>query len=281
MLFTQLLPAQQKKAVTLEDVFKKGSFNQRSVYGINWMKDGQFYSSQVTDPVSRRPQVVKINIATGETVETLIDGAKIGLSFRGYTFNADESKALLTAETESIYRRSSKSVYYVYDLKTQSLKQLMDGEKISYATFSPDNSKLAFTKDNDLYYIDLNTDKVTQVTTDGEWNNIINGSADWVYEEEFSMAQAFAWSPDGQKLAFMRFDESEVKEYNMQLWGELYPEDYKFKYPKAGEKNVDIEIRVHHLNDGKTVTLDAGAEKIFTCLECIGLEIVIHFLLSD
>ncbi len=261
MLFTQLLPAQQKKAVTLEDVFKKGSFNQRSVYGINWMKDGQFYSSQVTDPVSRRPQVVKINIATGETVETLIDGAKIGLSFRGYTFNADESKALLTAETESIYRRSSKSVYYVYDLKTQSLKQLMDGEKISYATFSPDNSKLAFTKDNDLYYIDLNTDKVTQVTTDGEWNNIINGSADWVYEEEFSMAQAFAWSPDGQKLAFMRFDESEVKEYNMQLWGELYPEDYKFKYPKAGEKNADIEIRVHHLNDGKTVTLDAGAEK--------------------
>jgi dipeptidyl-peptidase-4 len=121
----------------------------------------------------------------------------------------------------------------------------MNGEKISYATLSPDNDKVAFVKDNNLYMVELATNKLTQITKDGEWNKVINGAADWVYEEEFSMAQAFKWSPDGKKIAFIRFDESQVPEFNMQTWGPLYPQDYKFKYPKAGEKNSLVSIHVY------------------------------------
>ena len=221
----------QQKTVSLENVFKKGTFNQKSVHGINWMKDGQYYSSLINDG---HPKVVKIDIATGEQEAVLVDGQQLGINFSNYSFNNDETKALLASAVESIYRRSSKGIYHLLDLSSGKVHELMDGEKISYATLSHDNTKVAFVKDNDLYYVELEADKLHQITHDGKWNHIINGSADWVYEEEFSMAQAFEWSPDGKKIAFLRFDESEVPEFNMQMWGALYPEDYKFKYPKAG-----------------------------------------------
>ncbi|MCS5491473.1 S9 family peptidase [Algoriphagus limi] len=258
VLATAGLQAQALKKVTLEDVFKKGTFSQKSVYGINWMKDGQYYSSLVNR--AGFPAVVKINLATGEEEEVLLDGRTLGVNFTSYSFNADESKALIATDVESIYRRSSKGVFYVVDLATGEKQQLMNGEKISYATLSPDNDKVAFVKDNNLYMIELATNKLTQITTDGEWNKIINGSADWVYEEEFSMAQAFKWSPDGKKIAFIRFDETEVPEFNMQLWGKLYPEDYRFKYPKAGEKNSEVSIHVYDLTSGQTAKMDSGSE---------------------
>jgi dipeptidyl-peptidase-4 len=248
----------QQKMVSLEDVFKKGTFNQKSVHGINWMKDGQYYSSLINEG---HPKVVKIDIATGEQEAVLVDGQQLGINFSNYSFNNDETKALLASAVESIYRRSSKGIYHVLDLASGKVQELMDGEKISYATLSPDNTKVAFVKDNDLYYVELEADKLHQITHDGKWNHIINGSADWVYEEEFSMAQAFEWSPDGNKIAFLRFDESEVPEFNMQMWGALYPEDYKFKYPKAGEKNADVSIHIHDLEADNTLTVDSGAEK--------------------
>ncbi|QDH78076.1 S9 family peptidase [Echinicola soli] len=249
----------QQKEVSLASIFKEGVFDQETVRGINWMKDGQYYSSLVKeDGVSK---VVKMNISTGEQEGVLIDGNKLGIEFSSYSFNNDETKALVATEVESIYRRSSKGVFYVVDITTGVSQKLMDGEKISYATLSPDNTKVAFVKENDLYYITLQDNKVHQITSDGEWNHVINGSADWVYEEEFSMAQAFEWSPDGQKIAFIRFDESAVPEYNMQLWGPLYPQDYKFKYPKAGEKNAEVSIHVFDLQKEATTEMEAGQEK--------------------
>jgi dipeptidyl-peptidase-4 len=250
--------AQSLKKVTMEDVFKKGTFNQKSVYGINWMKDGQFYSSLVQR--SGAPAVVKINLATGEEAGVLLDGRTLGVNFSSYSFNADESKALIATDVESIYRRSSKGVFYVVDMASGQKQQLMNGEKISYATLSPDNDKVAFVKENNLYLVELATNKLTQITKDGEWNKVINGAADWVYEEEFSMAQAFKWSPDGKKIAFIRFDETQVPEFNMQTWGPLYPQDYKFKYPKAGEKNALASIHVYDLPSGKIQKIDAGTE---------------------
>ncbi len=250
--------AQALKKVSLEDVFKNGTFSQKSVSGINWMKDGQYYSSQITR--NGAPAVVKINLATGEEAGILLDGKALGVNFSSYSFNADESKALIATDVESIYRRSSKGIFYVVDMASGQKQQLMDGEKISYATLSPDNNKVAFVKENNLYLVELASNKLTQITTDGEGNKIINGAADWVYEEEFSMAQAFKWSPDGRKIAFIRFDESLVPEFNMQLWGSLYPQDYKFKYPKAGEKNAVVSIHVYDLPSGKTQKVDAGTE---------------------
>ncbi len=256
--FVISLQAQELKKVTLEDVFKKGTFSQKSIYGINWMRDGQYYSSLINRMGA--PAVVKINIATGAEEAVLLDGKLLGVNFSGYSFNPDETKALIETDVESIYRRSSKGIFYVVDMATGQKQLLMNGEKISYATLSPDNNKVAFVKDNNLFLVELSSNKLIQITTDGEWNKIINGSADWVYEEEFSMAQAFQWSPDGKKISFIRFDESAVPEFNMQLWGPLYPKDYKFKYPKAGEKNALVSIHVYELATGKTQKIDAGTE---------------------
>ncbi|MDA1268632.1 MAG: S9 family peptidase [Bacteroidetes bacterium] len=253
-----LAQAQTVKKVSLEDVFKKGTFAQKSVDGINWMKDGSFYSSLVQR--NGAPAVVKIKVTTGEEVGVLLDGQALGIDFSDYRFSADESKALLATDIEPIYRRSSKGVFYVVDLRTGQKLQLMKGEKVSYATLSPNNNQVAFVKDNNLYVTDLATNTDTQLTFDGEKNRIINGAADWVYEEEFSMAQAFKWSPSGGKIAFIRFDESEVPEFNMQTWGPLYPEDYKFKYPKAGEKNALVSIHVVDLTSKKVQKINAGLE---------------------
>lgn len=250
--------AQQKQKVTLEDVFKNNTFSQKSVQGINWMKDGQYYSSLVRTPSGSK--VVKINVETGEETGILINGEALGVNFSSYAFNADESKALIASEVERIYRRSSKAVYHVVDLATGKAQELLDGEKIMYATLSPGNDKVAFVKENNLFIIELNTEKVIQITTDGKVNHVLNGAADWVYEEEFSMAKAFDWSPDGQKIAFIRFDESEVPEFNMQLWGKLYPQDYRFKYPKAGEANAKTSIHIFDLESKKTVKADTGTE---------------------
>ncbi|MGY6521789.1 MAG: S9 family peptidase [Mongoliitalea sp.] len=258
LMLSWQVQAQEKKKVSLEDVFKSSVFSQKSVFGINWMKDGQFYSSLQRGPAG--PKVVKINVATGEEAGELIDGAALGINFSSYSFNSDESKALVASDIERIYRRSSKGVFHVIDLKTGTAQQLMNGEKIMYATLSPDNDKVAFVKDNNLYYVNLSTNAVTQITNDGKWNHVLNGAADWVYEEEFSMAKAFDWSPDGKKIAFIRFDETDVPEFNMQLWGKLYPEDYRFKYPKAGEKNSEVSIHVYDLAGKNTVKVDAGEE---------------------
>jgi dipeptidyl-peptidase 4 len=259
LLLTWQVDAQEKKKVSLEDVFKSSVFSQKSVFGINWMKDGQYYSSLQRGPAG--PKVVKINVATGKEEAVLIDGAALGINFSSYSFNSDESKALVASDVESIYRRSSRGVFHVVDLKTGSAQKLMNGEKIMYATLSPDNDKVAFVKDNNLFFVHLATNAITQVTNDGKWNYVLNGAADWVYEEEFSMSKAFDWSPDGKKIAFIRFDESDVPEFNMQLWGKLYPEDYRFKYPKAGEKNSEVSIHVYDLAGKNTVMVDVGTEK--------------------
>lgn len=247
--------AQEKNKISLEDVFKNETFTQKTIQGINWMNDGQYYSTLKNNGA---PKVVKINVATGEEESTLINGGELGIDFSDYSFNNDESKALLVSEQEGIYRRSSKGVYHILDLATGKVQQLMQGKKISYATLSPDNTKVAFVMDNNLYYVDLESLETTQITKDGKWNHIINGSADWVYEEEFSMAKAFEWSPDGQKIAYLRFDETEVPVFNMQIWGELYPQDYRFKYPKAGEKNAEVSIHIYSIPSGQTVEVDTG-----------------------
>ncbi len=257
--------AQSKKLVeakddliTVEDLWASGKFWQRSVYGIRWMNDGKFYTSL------ERGKIVKYDITSGELIEAILDVPMINpdtsrpFSVSNYQFNQDESKILLTINEEAIFRHSSKADFYIYDLKKKKLTQLSSRGKQMYATFSPDSKNVAFVRDNNLFCYNIQSGEEKQITEDGKWGNIINGSADWVYEEEFSFAKAFFWSPDGKKIAFYRFDESMVREYNMQEWNEeLYPQDYKFKYPKAGERNSDIKILCYDLtNDETKVVLD-------------------------
>ncbi|MCC9165245.1 S9 family peptidase [Pontibacter harenae] len=259
--------AQQKKDVTLEDVFRKGTFSAKSVYGVNWMNDGRYYSSQVADEQNRVTDIVRYDVTTGQPVNTIIEGEDLKpagsntpIRYSSYTFSSDEKKVLFATEREQIYRRSSKADFYVYDIASKKLTKLSDGGKQLYATFSPDAKRVAFARDNNMFFVDLETMKETQITSTGKFNSIINGYADWVYEEEFSFAQGFHWSPDGSKIAFYTFDETEVPEFNMQLWGELYPQDYKFKYPKAGEANSTVTVSVYNVNNGQTVKMDTGNE---------------------
>jgi dipeptidyl-peptidase-4 len=232
-----------------------GTFRQRSVRSLNWMNDGQFYSALADN------KVIKYDVRTGNEVETLVDGNNLDISIDGYNFSDDESIVLLLTDRQSIYRRSFTAVYYLYNREDGSVSKLSDGRQ-SYATLSPDNKKVAFTRDNNLFYKDLESDEEVAVTDDGKFNYIINGSSDWVYEEELYLTKAFAWSPDSKKLAYYRFDESEVKEYNLQYWdnGALYPRDYRYKYPVAGTANSKIEIYLYDLTASTKTKADIGEE---------------------
>ena len=250
----------QKKNITLEDIWAKGTFRSQSVQQINWMKDGAFYSALEGE------KIVKHQVTDGAAVATLFDAAtsveNLGkkVAMEDYSLSADEQKILISTESEPIYRRSSREENFVFDNKTKKLTQLSKAGKQMFATFSPDGSKVAFVRLNNLYMVDLATMTEKQITKDGKWNHIINGACDWVYEEEFSFAKAFQWSPDSKKIAFISFDETKVPEYNMQTWGKLYPTDYKYKYPKAGEPNSIVMVSIFNLTDSKTVKVDIGKE---------------------
>jgi dipeptidyl-peptidase 4 len=257
MLAASLFGYSQKQ-ITVEDIYGKGTFRAKSVYGINWMNDGRYYSALKSN------NVVKYDVTTGEQVETILDASTLEseITISSYEFSSDEKYILLLTDRQSIFRRSYTAIFYLYNRETKALKKL-DEDRIAYATVSPDGSKVAFTKNNNLYYVTLSDMSVVQVTDDGKRNSIINGSTDWVYEEELGFTRAFFWSPDSEKLAFYRFDETEVPEYTLKKWnqGATYPENFTYKYPKAGAKNSEIQILVYHLGTMKKVDVDLGPEK--------------------
>jgi dipeptidyl-peptidase-4 len=262
ILISQSLFAQQGK-VTLEDIWVNYRYLPDFTPGFRWMNDDQYYST-----LNQRGKIAILqnSILDGEITPIVsLNGLEFGDGFSAndisdYDFNSDESKVLLKGKSEAIYRRSSKEVCFVYDRDSKKITSLHDGEQIGNATFSPDASKIAYTFDNNLYYQDLNSGKRVQITFDGSWNHIINGSTDWVYEEELSLVKAFEWAPDNQKIAFYRFDENKVREFSMAMYGELYPEQYTFKYPKAGEDNSLVTIHIFDLANGKTLPTNIGPE---------------------
>ncbi len=149
---------------------------------------------------------------------------------------------LIETNSEQIYRHSFIANYYVYTLATKTLVSVSPA-KVMHAEISPDGKKVAFLRDNNILYFDLEANRIYPVTMDGERNKIINGSCDWVYEEEFAFTKAWQWSPNSDMIAYYRFDESKVKEFSMSMYGELYPNEYRYKYPKAGEANSEVSIR--------------------------------------
>ena len=253
--------AQQKLPLTLEDIWAKPTFRAASVPGFNWMNDGRYYSAL------ENGSLLQHEVTTGKALQTLVAASALQVagtdkpvSVDGYSFNANEQKILFTTATEPIYRRSARATYYVLDRASKKLTPLSAGDKQGYATFSPDGRRVAFTRDNNVFVTDLATMKETAVTTSGVKNNLINGSADWVYEEEFGFAQGFFWSPDSKQIAFYTFDESQVPEYDMQEWGSLYPKEYRFKYPKAGEKNSLVSVSTYDVASARTTKMDVGPE---------------------
>ncbi|MGB0862468.1 MAG: S9 family peptidase [Saprospiraceae bacterium] len=256
----------QKKEVTLEDIWQKRTFSPRYVSGFNFLNDGKHYTKQSYSQMKSVHQIIKYDLTTGEKVETVFDGEnlkelddKLNGRFSNYNYNADESKIIFATASESIYRHSSKANFYIYDIKSKVLEPLSENGKQQLAIFNSTNDKVAFVRENNLFYKNMTNGKETQITTDGKWNHIINGACDWVYEEEFGQDRAFYWSPDGQNIAFMRFDEKAVKEFSMPMYyNGAYPEQYSFKYPKAGETNAVVSVHIYNLKTGKITEVNTG-----------------------
>ncbi len=262
LLAATLLTFGQAKQITVEDIWDKFAFYPRGVAGYTAMPKSDYYT------VVKRGGIERYSFETGDHIDMLVsnsdlerlsDGAVNISKVSGYEFSNDEKKMVLAVDEESIWRRSSLAFYYVYDIENKNLVMVADNNtKLHFAFLSEDGSKVLFARDCDLFYQDLATGQITRITNDGEENAIFNGYADWVYEEELDMSSAASWSPDGTKIAFLRFDQRRVKEYNFALYDNLYPTDFKYKYPKAGEDNSLVDVYIYDLATAQLTKVDLG-----------------------
>ncbi|WP_171032296.1 S9 family peptidase [Polaribacter aestuariivivens] len=245
------------KEITLEEIWD-GTFSPERMNALNSM-NGNFYSLLNKDE-SGNTTVDKYSYKTLEKVETIVNSKNLdGLdAFSSYTFNDEESSLILGTNFQKIYRRSFTGTFYYYNIGSKKL--ILIGEDIQEPTFSPDSKKIAYAKNNNIYILDLSKgNKLTQVTKDGEFNKVINGITDWVYEEEFAFVRAFEWGKQSNYLAFLRFDESKVPTFSMDIVGsENYPTQQVFKYPKAGEKNADVTLHMYSLANKTTKKIALG-----------------------
>ena len=241
----------QKKNITLDDLWKNYSFFPKNYNSLNSMNNGEHYVSLENSELGQELNVYKYK--DGEKVRTLFKSDEFDLKrITNYSFSNDEKKLLFETQSEKIYRYSSRSIYYVYNIFTNKLKKISD-DKLMFATFSPAGNKIAYVLDNNIYIHEINSGRTKQVTFDGQKNQIINGASDWVYEEEFGLVRSFEWAPDGEHIAYYKFDETNVKEFSMDLFkGGLYPTQEVFKYPKAGEENSVVRIYFYNLKEDKS-----------------------------
>ena len=250
----------QTKTITLDDIYRNGTFRSRSIYGLRSMKDGEHYTT-----LEEGRYVVKYAYQTGKSVDTLLSlrwNRQQNINrIADYELSGDERQVLISTNVRSIYRHSFMADFYVWNIASRTVTPVSDNGSQQLATFSPDGSKIAFVRDNNLYVKLMSGDEFA-VTSDGVHNEIINGAPDWVYEEEFAFSKAFAWSPDSHRIAWMRFDEREVPMFNMDEYHDLlYPDWYSFKYPKAGEKNSVVSVHIYDTQDKSAKTVDIGDDR--------------------
>jgi dipeptidyl-peptidase 4 len=252
-----------------DDFFKNYTFYTMGPRGLRSMKDGVNYAAIE----SKGTKLVMHSYESGDAIKTLLDVSILNnenlKAFSDYVFSPDETKVLLLTNREAIYRRSFTADYFIYDFTSGKLSPLSVNGKQQVASFSPDGSKVAFVRKNNLFFTDLKSGKETQITSDGKFNEVINGVPDWVYEEEFEYNKAYDWSADGQYLAWVRFDESKVPMFSMSMFqgqepsideNKLYPGVETFKYPKAGEPNSVVSVHTYNLNTGTATLMDIGTE---------------------
>ena len=249
----------QEKQVTVEDIYTD-QFQTQGMDVLRSMNNGKQYTVLNKKPYRGLVSVDRYDYSTLEKVGTIISTGDVeGLGdFSSYSFSKDETKLLLAAEVESIFRRSTLGIFYVYDIASKELVKINEA-KIQEPTLSPDGNKVAYVKDNNLFLMDFVNGETQQITKDGVRNKIINGVTDWVYEEEFSFVRAFEWNSDGSIIAFLRFDETNVPEFSMDVYGtDKYPSQHVFKYPKAGEENAIVSLHTYDLESGELTNIDLG-----------------------
>ncbi|MEE9407142.1 MAG: S9 family peptidase [Polaribacter sp.] len=246
------------KEITLEEIWD-GTFSPERMNSLNSM-DGNFYTLLNYDKETKATTVDKYRYQTLEKVETIVNSNDLKDldGFSSYSFNAEESSIILGTDFKKIYRRSYTGTFYHYNIGSK--KMTLIGKGIQEPTFSPDSKKIAYVKKNNIYILSLtNGNKLTQVTKDGKFNSIINGITDWVYEEEFAFVRAFQWNKFSTHLAFLRFDESNVPTFSMDMVGKgNYPDQQVFKYPKAGEKNANVTLHMYSVSSKNSKKIALG-----------------------
>ncbi|WP_300491290.1 S9 family peptidase [Flavobacterium sp.] len=263
LLLTSLSAVAQQK-ITLEEIWS-GAFRTQGMTALEAMKNTNQYTVLNYDRNTRSSQIDLYDFATLNKVTALIDSKdhKQLDGIDSYSFSPDEKKILIANNSDQIFRHSFVADYFIYDIAKKTLTKLAD-YKVQEPTFSPDGTKIGYAHDNNLYVYDLTTQKHTQITKDGKKNHIINGITDWVYEEEFSFVRAFDWNAGSDKIGFIRFDETEVPEFSMDMYNQgLYPTQYVFKYPKAGEKNAVVSLHVYDVKTGATKKINLDTYKDF------------------
>jgi dipeptidyl-peptidase-4 len=235
-----------QKKISVEQIYN-GAFSAQGMDELQSMKNTNQYTVLNVDSSSRTMQIDLYDFASLNKTATLIDTKDhVGMPrIDSYTFDEEEKMILIACNSNQIFRHSFTADYYLYKIGTKELTKLFDFQ-VQEPTFSPDGKKIAYAKENNLYVYDLAAKSTTQITTDGKKNAIINGITDWVYEEEFAFVRAFDWSKDSKKLAYIRFDESEVPEFSLLMYSNnLYPKVNTFKYPKAGENNSIVSLHIY------------------------------------
>ncbi len=256
-LLTTFAGTAQKKKITLEEIWG-GAFRTEGLDVLRSMKNGKQYTVLNFQRNPRSSQIDKYNYETLEKVETIVSSSEAVPYFTSYEFSEDESKLILATEIEPVFRRSRLGIYYVYDIASKNITKISEN-KIQEPELSSDGAKVAYAFDNNLFVLDLQSGQTKQITSDGQFGSIINGITDWVYEEEFAFVQAFEWNSDGSMIAFIRFDETNVPRFSMDVYGtDLYPYQYEFKYPKAGEENATVSLHMYDVASGETTNVDLG-----------------------
>lgn len=255
LVFSLSLTAQQK-AITLEEIWG-GAFRTEGINSLRSMNNGRQYT--VLNFENGQSQIDKYEYKGLAKVGTILSSSQEGVPrFSSYTFSANESQILLGSEFERIFRWSTIGRYFVYDVESKKTISVAD-DKIMAPALSPDGKHVAYVKDNNIYVFEIASQSTRQLTTDGQKGSIINGVTDWVYEEEFGFVRAYQWNSDGTRIAFIRFDESEVPQFSMDVYGtNLYPYQYEFKYPKAGETNATVSLHLLEVASGDTKEVDLG-----------------------
>ena len=238
--------------ITIEKIWKNYEFFPNYGPSIEVMSDGVSCVEEGEDLSILKYNIADLGKGINEMKFDTLFTPPAGFRYGSYEFNADESKILFLTNVSSRYRYSYTAEYYLYDRNTQKLEPLDSGHKPqTLAEYSPDGMYVSYIHENNLYIKELANGKVMQLTNDGKKNKIINGTSDWVYEEEFAITKAYDWSPDSKYIAFLKFNEKDVKQFRMTFYNDLYPDSYKFKYPKAGEDNSVVTVHLIDLSKKK------------------------------
>lgn len=259
LFLSATVPAVAQQQITLQEIWG-GAFRTKGMDDLAAMRNTNQYTVLNADYKANKYQIDLYDFATLNKVSTIISSEDFEelAGIDSYTFSPDEKKLLIATNTQPIFRHSFLADFFIYDIEKKTLTKL-SAYPVQEPTFSADGSKVAYVLENNLYVYDIATKKVDQVTKDGRQNAIINGVTDWVYEEEFAFVKAFDWNRGGDKIAYIRFDETLVPEFSMDMYNTgLYPQQYRFKYPKAGEKNSAVSLHIYDIKAGTTKQVNLG-----------------------